>query len=188
MGRGAQEATRRAADEERARIDALNQQLLGQREQARNLLLPQYQSILSSPGYSAADRAAITGQSQGALSSAFDALQQAASNRVARTRNTAGFGELADELARQRGRESANLAQQNELSFSNEAFRRQMAALQGLGGLFGVDTSLLARGLGIPADLLNARANASRGGGGGFFSSLGSSLGRTVGELPNLFF
>ncbi len=187
MGRGAQAATRRAADEERARINALNQQFLGEREQVRNLLLPQFQSILSSPGFSAADKAAITGQSQGALASAFDALQQAASNRVARTRNAAGFGELADELARQRGRESANLAQRNELAFGNEAFRRQMAALQGLGGLFGVDTSLLARGLGIPADLLSVRANASRGG-GGFFSSLGSSLGRTLGELPGLLF
>ena len=43
-----------------------------------------------------------------------------------------------------------------------------MAALQGLGGLYGVDTSLLGRGLGIPAELLGVRASASRGGGLGF--------------------
>jgi hypothetical protein len=45
----------------------------------------------------------VTGQSQGALASAFDSLQQSAQNRPARTRNSAGFGELTDELARQKG-------------------------------------------------------------------------------------
>ena len=35
MGRGAEEATRRAADEERARQDAINQQLLAERQAAR---------------------------------------------------------------------------------------------------------------------------------------------------------
>ena len=187
MGRGAQAATQQASDQERARINALNQQFLGERSQLSNLLLPQYQDILQNPGLSAADKAAVTGQSQGALSSAFDALQQAAQNRLARTRNSAGFGELADELARQHGRGEANLAQQNELTFSNEAYRRRMNALQGLSGLFGVDTSLLGRSLGIPADLLNVRANASRSG-GGFFSALGSSLGHTLGAVPGMFF
>src|SRR6202048_1363072 len=73
-------------DDERARIDALNQQFLGQQQQVGTLLLPQYQSILNNPGLSAADKAAVTGQSQGALSSAFDSLQQSAQNRLARTR------------------------------------------------------------------------------------------------------
>lgn len=187
MGRGAQAQTRQLTDQERANIDALNQQFLGQRQQLSSLLVPQFQSILNNPGFSAADKAAITGQSQGALSSAFDALQQAAQNRLARTRNSAGFGELADELARQKGIAEAGQAQNNQLAFSNTAFQRQMAALQGLSGLFGVDTNLLGRTLGIPADLLNARANASRGG-GGFFSSLGSGIGSTLGALPGAFF
>jgi hypothetical protein len=62
-----------------------------------------------------------------------------------------------------------------------------MAALQGLSGLYGVDTNLLSRSLGIPPELLNARANASRSS-GGFFSSLGSGLGSTLGALPGAFF
>src|SRR5438046_7285237 len=135
MGRGAQASTRQASDQERAQLDALNQQFLGQRSQLGNLLLPQFQSILQNPGYSAADKAAVTGQSQGALSSAFDALQQSAQNRLARTRNSAGFGELADELARQKGIAEAGQAQKNQLAFTNSAFQRQMAALQGLSGL-----------------------------------------------------
>ncbi len=165
MGRGAEEATRRAADEERARQDAINQQLLNERAQQRGMLVPEYQRILSSPGYSDAEKAAITGQSMGALGGAFDALQNSAENRLARTRNSAGYGELLDELARERGRESSGLARQNEIDFANEAYRQRLAALGGLGSLYGVDTGLLERGLGIPAQLLGVRAQASRGGG-----------------------
>src|SRR6202140_5153933 len=185
MGRGALANTRQMTDQERANIDALNQQFLGQQQQVGNLLLPQYQSILTNPGLSPADKAAVPGQSQGALASAFDSLQQSAQNRLARTRNSAGFGELTDELARQKGIAQAGQAQQNQLAFTNTAFQRQMAALQGLSGLFGVDTNLLGRTLGIPAELLNTRANASRP--SGFFSSLGSSLGGTLGGIPGLF-
>ena len=188
MGRGAQSATRQLTDQERASIDALNQQLFGQQQQVGNVLLPQFQSILNNPGLSAADKAAVTGQSQGALASAFDALQQSAQNRLARTRNSAGFGELTDELARQKGIAEAGQAQKNQLAFTNTAFQRQMAALQGLSGLFGIDSNLLGRTLGIPAELLNVRANASRNSGGGFFSALGSGLGSTLGALPGAFF
>ena len=185
MGRGAQGQTRDMTDQQLAQTNALNQQLYGQQQSLAGALLPQYQSILNNPGYSAADKAAITGQSQGALSSAYDALQQSAQNRVARTRNSAGFGELTDELARERARDSADVAQQNQVNFSNTAYQRQLAALQGLSGLYGMDTGLLGRTLGIPADLLNTRANASRS--NGFFSSMGSSLGGSLGSLTSMF-
>jgi len=185
MGRGAQGQTQALTDQQLQQTNALNQQLLGQQQSLGNLLTPQYQAIVNNPGYSAADKAAITGQSQGALASAFDSLQQAAANRVARTGNSAGFSELTDDLARQKGQQEASLAQQNELNFSNTAYQRQMAALQGLSGLYGVDTGLLGRTLGIPSELLNVRANASRP--SGFFTSLGSSLGGTIGGIPGLF-
>jgi hypothetical protein len=189
MGRGAQDYTRQLTDQQLASLNSLNQQYLGQQQQIGNTLLPQYQSILNSPGLSAADKAAVTGQSQGSLASAFDSLQQSAQNRLARTRNSAGFGELTDELARQKGIAQAGQAQQNQLAFTNTAFQRQLAALQGLSGLFGVDSNLLGRTLGIPAELLNTRANASRSssGGGGFFSALGSGLGSALGALPGAF-
>lgn len=185
MGRGAQDQTRQLTDQQLANINSLNQQFFGQQQQLGNLLVPQFQNILNNPGLSSADKAAVTGQSQGALASAFDSLQQAAANRAARTRNSAGFGELADDLARQKGIAEAGQTQRNQLDFTNTAFQRQMAALQGLSGLFGVDSNLLARGLGIPADLLTVRASASRP--SGFFSSLGSTLGGTLGALPGAF-
>jgi hypothetical protein len=182
MGRGAQAQTQKLTDQQLAGINSLNQQLLGNQQQIGNLLVPQFQSIANNPGLSPADKAAVTAQSQGALGTAFDSLQQSAANRAARTRNTAGFADLSDELARQKGIAAGNQAQQNQLAFSNTAFQRQMAALQGLSGL---DTNLLGRTLGIPAELLNTRANASRP--SGFFSSLGSSLGGTLGGIPGLF-
>jgi hypothetical protein len=89
-------------DQQLAGINALNQQLLGNQQQLGNSLAPQFQSIVNNPGLSPADKAAVTAQSQGALGSAFDALQQSAANRAARTRNSAGFADLADDLARQR--------------------------------------------------------------------------------------
>ena len=103
MSRGAQAQTRQLTDQQLANINALNQQFLGAQQQAGSVLLPQYQNIVNNPGLSAADKAVITGATQGSLASAFGSLQRAAQNRVARTRNAAGFGELEDELARQKG-------------------------------------------------------------------------------------
>src|SRR6266852_1763838 len=102
MGRGAQAQTQKLTDQQLAGINALNQQLVGNQQQVGNLLVPQFKSIANNPGLSPADKAAVTAQSQGALGSAFDALQQSAANRAARTRNSAGFADLADELPRQR--------------------------------------------------------------------------------------
>src|SRR5258707_1663774 len=185
MGRGAQAQTQQLTDQQLPSMNALNKQLLGNQQQLVNSLAPKFQKMANNPGLSPADKAAVTTQSQGAIGSAFDALQQSAANRTARTRNSAGFSDLTDNLARQKGVAEGNQAQQNQLAFSNTAFQRQMAALQGLSGLFGVDTSLLGPTLGIPAELLNASANASRS--SGFFSSLGSSLGGTLGGIPGLF-
>ena len=166
MGRGAQRQTRRAIDDELARTAALNQQFLTERAETRSQLLPEFQRLLASPGYSDEERAAISGEGLGALGSAFDALRQRAENRLARTRNPAGFGELLGELGREQGREAAQVARQSQADFANQAFRRRLAALEGLGGLYGIDTNLLGRGLGLPAQLLGLRASASRDGRG----------------------
>jgi hypothetical protein len=152
-----------AADQQRALQNQINQQLLGEREQGRSTLLPEYQRLLTGGGYSPAEQAAITGESMGALGSAFDALQQNAANRVARTHNAAGYGELEDELAREQGRQAAGLARQSQIDFANEAERRREAALRGMGSLYGVDTSLLGSALGVPTGLLQARAAGKSG-------------------------
>jgi hypothetical protein len=179
----AQTQTQNLTDQQLSSINALNQQFLNQQQQTGNLLNSQYQSILNNPGLSPAQQAAITAQSQGSIASAFDSLQQSAANRVAATNNSAGFSELTDELARQKAIAEGNQAQQNQLQFANTAFQRQMSALQGLSGIYGMDTNLLGRTLGIPSQLLGVRASVSRP--SGFFSSLGGSLGGTIGALPS---
>ena len=170
-----------------ANINAQNQQFLNQQQQLGSNFSSQYQSILNNPGLSPAQQAAVTSQSQGSIASAFDSLQQSAANRVAATNNSAGFSELTDDLARQKAVAEGNQAQQNQLSFANTAYQQQMSALQGLSGLYGVDSNLLGKTLGIPSQLLNVRANAGRSG-QGFFTSLGSGLGSTLGALPSTLF
>jgi len=178
----AQTQTQNLTDQQLASINAQNQQFLNQQQQTGNLLSSQFQTILNNPGLTPAQQAAVTAQSQGSIASAFDSLQQSAANRAAASNNSAGFSELTDELARQKGIAEGNQAQQNQLQFDNTAFSRQMSALQGLSGLFGVDSSLLGRTLGIPGQLLGVRASVSRP--NGFFSALGGSLGGSLGALP----
>ena len=180
----AQTQTQNLTDQQLNSINAQNQQFLNQQQQTGSLLNSQFQNILNNPGLTPAQQAAVTAQSQGAIGSAFDSLAQSAANRVARTNNPAGFSELTDELARQKAIAEGNQAQQNQLAFDNTAFQRQMSALQGLSGLFGVDTNLLGRTLGIPSQLLGVRAEASRPS-PGFFTSLGSGFGATLGALPS---
>jgi len=175
MGRAAS-TTRAQVDQQTALQNQINQQLLDERAQGRSLLLPQYESLLNQ-GYSPAEQAAITGQSMGALGSVYDTLRQSAANRLARTRNSAGYGETLDEVARQQGRDASSLAQQNQIAFANEQQNRKLEGLQGISSLYGVDTNLLARGLGIPAQLLGVHASAS-GSSNGIFSSLINSAGQ----------
>jgi hypothetical protein len=71
------------------------------------------------------------------------------------------------------------------VTFANTALQQQNSGLQGLSGLYGVDTNFLGRTLGLPSQLLGVRANASRP--SGFFTSMGNSLGGTIGGIPALF-
>jgi hypothetical protein len=184
MGRGAQAQTQAMIDQQLAQQNAMNQQLYSSSQALGSQAAAGYQNLIANPGYTDAEKSAITNLSQSALSSSFDALAQNASTRAARTRNSAGYGELLDSLARTQGQQSANLSQQDQIAFANAARSDTMSGLSGLSGLYGTDSSLLGRTLGIPAQLLgtqmqNARNNA------GFLNSLGSSLGRTLGGLPS---
>jgi hypothetical protein len=181
MGRGAQAQTREMIDQQLAQQNAFNQRMYSSGESLGSSAASGYQNLLANPGYTGAEKSAITNLSQSALSSAFNALAQNASNRATRTRNSAGYGELIDSLARTQGQDQANLAQQNQIAFGNAARSDTLSGLAGLSGLYGTDMSLLGRALGIPTALLDARARASQGS-NGFFSSLGSGLGRSLGS------
>ncbi|MGH9595052.1 MAG: hypothetical protein ACRD5L_18310 [Bryobacteraceae bacterium] len=172
--------TAQYTDQERAAINATNQQLLAQQAGLGNTATAGYQNMLANPGYTQAQQAAITGATQGSLASAFDALSQRAANRVARTNNSAGFSDSLDQLARSQGQQQASAAQQNQIAFANNAQDQQSRALAGLSGLYGVDANMLSRTLGIPAQLLDARARVTPGSPSSFhlgFGPVGLNIG-----------
>jgi hypothetical protein len=165
MGRGAQAQTQAMIDQQLAQQNAMNSQLYGSSQALGSQAGSGYQNLLAHPGFTDAEKSAIANLSQSALSSSFNALAQNAANRVARTRNSAGYGELLDSLARTQGQDQANLAQQNQIAFGNAARSDTLSALSGLSGLYGTDTSLLGRALGVPAQLLDARVRNSQNSG-----------------------
>ncbi len=165
MGRSAQAQTQQNIDQQLSQQNAMNQQIYGSTQALGSQAASGYQNLLANPGYSQAEQSAITNTSQSALSSSFDALAQNAANRAAQTRNSAGYGELIDSLARTQGQDQANLAQQNQIAFANAARSDTLSALSGLSGLYGTDANLLGRAIGVPAQLLDASArNAASSG------------------------
>jgi hypothetical protein len=165
MERGAQAQTQRMIDQQLAQQNSMNNQLYGSTQALGSQAAAGYKNLLANPGFTDTEKSAITNLSQSALSSAFNALAQNAANRVARTRNSAGYGELIDSLARTQGQDQANLAQQNQIAFANAARSGTLSALSGLSGLYGTDANLLGRALGVPAQLLDASArNAASSG------------------------
>jgi hypothetical protein len=181
MGRGAQADTRRAADQQLALQNALNQRLYSQSQALEGTVAAGYRDLLANPGYTGAQKAAMTNQSMGSLASAFAALASRSANRAARTRNAAGYNDLLGELAREQRRQAGSWAQANEFAFADRSRLDQLAALEGLGGIYGINSTLLGRAMGIPADLLGVRAGASRGGVG-----VGSILGQGLGFLGRI--
>jgi hypothetical protein len=143
-------------DQQLSQQNTMNQQIYGSSQALGSQASTRYQNLLANPGYSQAEKSAISNLSQSALSSSFDALAQNAANRAARTRNSAGYGELIDSLARTQRQDQANLAQQNQIAFANASRSDTLSALSGLSGLYGTDTGLLGRALGVPAQLLDA--------------------------------
>jgi hypothetical protein len=158
MGRGAQAQTQQMIDQQLSQQNSMNNQLYGSTQSLGSQAASGYQNLLANPGFTDAEKSSITNLSQGALASSFNALAQNAANRAARTRNSAGYGEFIDSLARTQGQDQANLAQQNQIAFANAARSGTLSALSGLSGLYGTDANLLGRALGVPAQLLDASA------------------------------
>jgi hypothetical protein len=155
-------------DQQLSQQNTMNQQIYGSSQALGSQASAGFQNMLANPGYTQAEQSAIANLSQSALSSSFNALAQNAANRAARTRNSAGYGELIDSLARTQGQDQANLAQQNQIAFTNASRSDTLSALSGLSGLYGTDPGLLGRALGVPAQLLDASARNAQSSGFNF--------------------
>ncbi len=185
MGRGDRQRQFELQRQELDFLKGLTQKETAERERGRAALVPQFEKILAQPGYTPEQQAAIRGTTLESLGGVFDALQQAAKNRVARTGNAAGFNETLEELGRERARGQSRAAREMEGNFADVALQEREKALQGLGRMFGIDTGLLSSILGSRLGVMNLGTQlAGRGGGlfdralGGFLGGLGSSLGR----------
>jgi hypothetical protein len=179
MSRGAERTTRQLTDSQLGQQNQLISQANQSGQQDRSLLLPTITSLLNSQGYTPQQQSDITQQSLGASNTAFDALRQRASNRVAATNNSAGFGDLDAQLGREQAQTDASQAQQNQIAFANQKLKENLAGLSALGQTYGVDTNLLGKAMGVPSELLGVRQRASTGSSTGGLSGLfgaGSSI------------
>jgi len=176
MSRAAQH-TRNLTDQQLA----LQNQLISQSNQAgqqdRSLMMPTIQSLLTSPGFTPQQQSDITQQSLGAANTAFDALRQRAANRMAATNNSAGYGDLMSQLGREQAQTDASQTQQNQIAFANRQRQDQLAGLSALGQTYGIDTNLLGKAMGVPAELLSVRQRASGSSGSGMGSLFGLGAG-----------
>src|SRR5579864_1005714 len=109
MSRGAQQKTQQLTQQQLASQNQLISQANQEGQADRQLLLPGIEQLINNPGYTPAQQSAIEQEGMGAARTAFDALNETAANRVARTNNAAGYDALDAELGRQ---EAQNLAQQ----------------------------------------------------------------------------
>jgi hypothetical protein len=170
--RGEDRTDQAAAQQGSAQTQQMNQKLLQDQQgvagQIQNLVIPQYQAMLKNP-------ATATPEGQEA-SAAYGSAQDALASRAARTGNSAGVIEGQDKLAMDKAGTLSDITMKNRNS--------AVSGLQStLGGLYGQDTNLLARTLGIPVEYLNTAINAGapKGGQGSVgFSPQGLSFGFPV--------
>jgi len=182
MSRGAQQQVQQQSQQQLASQDQLISQANQEGQQELGGLTPAIENLLNSPGYTPAQQSAIEQQGMGAARTAYDALQESAANRVARTNNAAGYNALESELGQQEAQTLANQAQSDQIKFANEQIGQQMAGLNALENTYNINTNLLGRAMGVPAQLLNVQEQASRGPGvGTALGDVGLGLGALFG-------
>ena len=171
-----------------------NQSFIGQQQGQRSAesgsMLPGYQSLIDSGGYSPTEKASMTQSALGGISNAYGSAGDAASRRMARTGNSADYGSFVGSLARSKARDLSTAGLNLQQSFADEALKRKMAGLQGLASMYGVDTTFLSSLGGQQIGLLGVGAElaGTRHGGplGTFANSFAGSLGSTLGSAGGL--
>jgi hypothetical protein len=138
--RGEDKKTANDAAAERAKQDAYNAQQQQEQQQARSALMTQYQNLYNN---------AATGPQAQAAAASFGSAQDQLARRAAVTGNSAGAVEGQDKLAQEKAQTMSDIVRQN-----------QVAALQGEAGLYGMDTNLLAKSLGLPVEYLQVQQQA----------------------------
>lgn len=96
------------------------------------------------------------------VATALNAARERAANRVARTQNEAGFGAEEENLAGQQAAQLGQASQEGQLDYQDQLLQHQLAGLRGLSDLYGIDTNLLGRMLGLPTETLGVQERAAQ--------------------------
>jgi hypothetical protein len=185
MGRkGAKEQREMSADEFRWQREETERQR-AERTEARETLMPEYLKLYNeSFGYepegfqaklfTPAQRENILATSVRSARQPWEEAADVGEQRLARTRNQAGYGAQAAELARGKSRGMADITRRTEADLTTresetefnrmgwlegERFKREMGGLGGLAQLFGIDTQLLMSQLGGATGALGQHAS-----------------------------
>jgi hypothetical protein len=125
----------------------------GNRDLAGNLVYGGYSGMVQNPGYSDAEKNAISTQGQTTARAAFAGARDNLSRNAAITGNrgnlAAGFAQLGKDEATTLG----DQARGNTIEFGQEAQRRRLAGLSGAANLYGTETNYMGNLLGQRAAL-----------------------------------
>lgn len=141
---------------------ALQNTTQGQRTSESGSLIPGYQSLIDSGGYSPTEKASIEQGTIGGITGSYAGASDQAARQVARTGNSAGYGSLIGNLARSKARDVGQGELQVQSQFANEAYQRKLAGLQGLQQMYGVDTSFLSSLGNQQANLINLKSTINK--------------------------
>jgi hypothetical protein len=113
---------------------------------------------LQHPGFDSRTENAIMGEGMGTATAAFDAADQNASNRVARTRNPAGYAELAGRLARDKATATSDAARKGRITVASNRQDQQQQGIENATNLYGIDSETMRALYDLGPSTLGARA------------------------------
>lgn len=117
-------------------------------ESIYGVAMPSITSMLNNPGYTPAQKTAITDATLGGIGATYGAANQGAKNAATETNNSAGLTGLEDNLARSKASSVANAEAGLQESFANDAQQQQTTATNQLLNLYGVNEGTLSNTLG----------------------------------------
>jgi hypothetical protein len=129
----------------------------GNAQNAYSSAMGGYQGILANPGYSTADKSAITSATLDPIASSFDSGTADLYNRAARTRNDAGVTAAADQMARSKAEGLSNASGSLAQTFANTAMSERDKALAGISGLYSPSLSSSSSLYGSATNAMEAR-------------------------------
>lgn len=103
-------------------------------------------------------RASLTQLPMQAANSAFGAAQQNAAQRVAKTNNSAGYSNLSDKLAMDKGKADSTAALEGQQAIQG----LQNEGVKNASNLYGINQETMAKLYGIGPEWINSQANLNK--------------------------